>query len=139
MFTLRPYNPQNSVLYYLYGKISRAKKNSRQSGKEQFRLFQLYALFQEDKFYSKEELCARLEVSPATLSRDLSRLRDNYRAPVEFSRDHNSYHYMSRLYKLPAVFVPEEEMPAYSMVSKLFKMFQNTPLYRPLTNLCESF
>ncbi len=115
------------------------KEDIRQSDKELFRLFLLDALFQEEKFYSKGELCARLEVSVATLNRDLSRLRDKYRAPLEFSHEHNGYHYTSQLYKLPAVFVSEDEMPAYSMVSKLFEMFQNTPLYRPLINLCETF
>lgn len=43
------------------------------------------------------------------------------------------------MYKLPAVFVTEEEMPAYGMVLKLFEMFQNIPLYAPLLNICENF
>ncbi|WP_294427928.1 hypothetical protein [uncultured Treponema sp.] len=47
------------------------KDDTRQSGKEQFRLFLLDALFQEEKFYSKEEVCDRLEVSVATLNRDM--------------------------------------------------------------------
>ncbi|MBB5226547.1 WYL domain-containing protein [Treponema ruminis] len=113
--------------------------DTRQSGKEIFRLFQLDALFQEEKYYNIEELCKRLEVSSATLNRDLRHLRDSYRAPLEFSRENGGYHYTSRLYKLASVFVPEEEMPAYSMVQKLFEMFQNTPLYRPLLNICETF
>ena len=115
------------------------EEDTRQSGKEIFRLFQLDALFQEDRYYSTEELTKRLEVSIATLNRDIRRLRDNYRAPLEFSREHDGYHYTSRLYKFPAVFVTEDEMPAYGMVMKLFEIFQNTPLYAPLLDICENF
>lgn len=113
--------------------------STRQSGKEIFRLFQLDALFQEDKYYSMEDLTKRLEVSVATLNRDIRRLRDNYHAPLEYSREYDGYHYSSHLYKFPAIFVTEEEMPAYGMVMKLFEMFQDTPLYAPLLNICESF
>lgn len=113
--------------------------SSRQSGKEIFRLFQLDALFQEDKYYSTEDLTKRLEVSIATLNRDIRRLRDNYHAPLEYSRENEGYHYSSHLYKFPAVFVTEEEMPAFGMVMKLFEMFQDTPLYAPLLNICENF
>lgn len=118
---------------------SSQKDDTRQSGKEIFRLFQLDALFQEDRYYSVQDLTERLEVSVATLNRDLRRLRDNYRAPLEFSREHDGYHYTSHVYKLASVFVPEEEMPAYALVLKLFEMFQDTPLYRPLLNICETF
>ncbi len=116
-----------------------SKEDTRQSGKEIFRLFQLDALFQEEKYYSIDDLTQRLEVSAATLNRDLRRLKDNYNAPLEYNRTYGGYHYTSRLYKFPAVFVTEEEMPAYGIVMKLFEIFQNTPLYSPLLNICENF
>lgn len=116
-----------------------AKEETRQSTKEILRLFLLDSLFQQDRFYTKDELVAKLEVSNPTLNRDLRRLRDDYSAPLEYCKVNRGYHYTSRLFKLPAVFVPEKEMPAYSMVLKLFEQFQNTPLYTPLLNICETF
>lgn len=116
-----------------------AKEDTRQSTKENLRLFLLDSLFQQDRFYTKEELVAKLEVSVPTLDRDLRRLRDDYNAPLEYCKVNGGYHYTSRLFKLPSVFVQEQEMPAYSMVLKLFEQFQNTPLYTPLLNICETF
>ena len=114
-------------------------KEERQSTKENLRLFLLDSLFQQDRFYTKDELIAKTQVSIPTLDRDLRRLRDDYNAPLEYSKEHGAYHYTSRLFKLPAVFIPEQDMPAYSIVLKLFEQFQNTPLYAPLLNICETF
>ncbi|MCR5621674.1 MAG: WYL domain-containing protein [Treponema sp.] len=113
------------------------KSDVRQSGKEIFRLFQLDALFQDGHFYKKEELMKKLEVSEATLKRDIRRLKDNYRAPLESSSD--GYHYTDRLYKFPALFVTEKEMPAFGLVRKLFMLFKDTPIYKPLLDICENF
>ena len=114
-------------------------KEERQSTKENLRLFLLDSLFQQDRFYTKDELIAKTQVSIPTLDRDLRRLRDDYNAPLEYSKEHGAYHYTSRLFKLPAVFIPEQDMPAYSIVLKLFEQFQDTPLYAPLLNICETF
>ena len=116
-----------------------AKDDTRQSTKETLRLFFLDSLFQQEWYYTKEELLSKLEVSVPTLDRDLRRLRDDYNAPLEYSKEHGGYHYKSRLFKLPSVFVPEQDMAAYSIVLKLFKQFQDTPLYAPLLNICETF
>lgn len=115
------------------------KSESRQTDKEQFRLFLLDSLFQEDRYYTKDELCTKLHISAPTLYRDFERLRSKYNAPIAYDSVHQGYHYTSHLFKLPALFVSENEMPAYSLVLKLFEMFQDTPLYRPLINLCETF
>ena len=63
-----------------------AKEETRQSTKENLRLFLLDSFFQQDRFYTKEELVAKLEVSVPTLDRDLRRLRDDYSAPLEYSK-----------------------------------------------------
>ena len=58
-------------------------KEERQSTKENLRLFLLDSLFQQDRFYTKDELIAKTQVSIPTLDRDLRRLRDDYNAPLE--------------------------------------------------------
>jgi predicted DNA-binding transcriptional regulator YafY len=116
-----------------------AKEETRQSAKETLRLFLLDSLFQQERYFTKAELTEKLEVSIPTLDRDIRRLRDDFNAPLEYNSEKGGYHYSSKLFKLPSVFVPEQEMPAYSMVLKLFEQFQNTPLYTPLLNICESF
>lgn len=116
-----------------------AKEETRQSAKETLRLFLLDSLFQQERYFTKTELTEKLEVSIPTLDRDIRRLRDDFNAPLEYNAEKGGYHYSSKLFKLPSVFVPEQEMPAYSMVLKLFEQFQNTPLYTPLLNICETF
>lgn len=114
-------------------------KDSRQSVKDTLRLFQLDALFQDGKHYTAAQLMSRLEISIATLSRDISKLRNDYGAPLYYDKKTEDYYYTKPLFKLPAVFVNEDEMPAYSMVLNLFEMFHETPLYQPLINLVETF
>lgn len=125
-----PFTWYNSVM---------AKEETRQSAKETLRLFLLDSLFQQERYFTKAELTEKLEVSIPTLDRDIRRLRDDFNAPLEYNSEKGGYHYSSKLFKLPSVFVPEQEMPAYSMVLKLFEQFQNTPLYTPLLNICETF
>ena len=114
-------------------------KDKRQSIKENLRLFQLDALFQNGGYFTAQNLEEKLHVSPATFNRDIKNLRERYNAPLVFDKDKCAYHYSSKLFKLPAYFATEEEMPAYSLVLKLFEMFKDTPLYFPLVNICETF
>lgn len=114
-------------------------EDKRQSNKENLRLFQLDALLQNQEYYTADQLKEKLGVSPATFNRVIKTLREQYNAPLEFDKNKGAYHYSSRLFKLPSVFYTEEEMPAYSMALKLFGLFQNTPLYLPLLNICEAF
>ena len=116
-----------------------AKEDKRESGKEVLRLFRLDALLQTDKYFSKEQLADLLDVSIPTVDRDIKRLREDWHAPLEWDRDNGGYHYTSQFFKLPHVFVTEEEMPAYAMARKLYKMFQGTPLYEPLLKVFQSF
>lgn len=116
------------------------KEDTRESGKLNFRSFQLDALFQDGRYYTAEELMEKLgKISKPTLNRDLERLRDVYNAPLEFSQEHKAYHYTDRLYKFPALFITENEMPAYGLVKKLFAFFHDTPIYKPLLDICENF
>ena len=116
------------------------KEDVRESGKLNFRSFQLDALFQDGRYYTAEELRDKLGgISKPTLNRDLERLRDIYNAPLEFSQEHKAYHYTDRLYKFPALFVTENDMPAYGLVKRLFTLFHDTPIYKPLLDICENF
>ncbi|MBP5464881.1 MAG: WYL domain-containing protein [Treponema sp.] len=112
--------------------------DTRQSNKQNYRLYRLDALFSSGRYYSKKELVQELDnISDATLYRDIEVLRSMYKAPLEYTQ--KGWHYKNRLFKLPAVFIPEEDMPSYSMVVKLFELFKETPLYIPLLELVDAF
>ena len=115
------------------------KKDVRQSSAEALRVFRLDAFFQTGASFETEWLINELDVSRATLQRDLDKLRYTFNAPLEYDQFKKVWYYTSRLYKLPALFVPEKDMPAYGLVRKLLALFQDTPLYNPLRDICGSF
>ena len=86
-----------------------AKEETRQSAKETLRLFLLDSLFQQERYFTKTELTEKLEVSIPTLDRDIRRLRDDFNAPLEYNAEKGGYHYSSKLFKLPSVFVPARQ------------------------------
>lgn len=118
------------------------QEDVRQSDMESLRILQLDALFQTGKIFTKKELEEKLGFSAATVQRDLKKLRITYHAPLEYNRDPSrkeGWHYTDKLYKLPALFVPENAMPAYGLVRKLLALFKDTPLYNPLQDICGHF
>lgn len=72
---------------------------------------------------SFEELLALLEVSPATLKRDLQYLRDRLHAPIEYDRDTNGYRLAEQSrgsrHELPGLWFSEEELYALLTVHRL--------------------
>ena len=118
-------------------------KNRRQSNKAQLRAFRLDSLLQKQG-YTTEELKVYLgDVSDSTVHRTVTDLRRKFGAPIDYSYDDkrkcDCYHYTNTLFRIPAVFVPEDDMATYSMVSNLYAMFKDTPLWEPLLNLKEAF
>lgn len=58
---------------------------------EVVRLYQYRSLLSGRRAVSAEDLMARLEISRATLKRDLAKLRDQLHVPIRFDRDRGGY------------------------------------------------
>ena len=58
---------------------------------EVVRLYQYKSLLSGRRAVSAEDLMARLEISRATLKRDIAKLRDQLHVPIEFDRDAGGY------------------------------------------------
>ena len=58
---------------------------------EAVRLYQYKSLLSPKRAISAAELMAKLEISPATLKRDLAKLRDQLHVPIRFDRDLGGY------------------------------------------------
>ena len=58
---------------------------------EVVRLYQYKSLLIGRRAMSAEDLMARLEISRATLKRDIAKLRDQLHVPIEFDRDAGGY------------------------------------------------
>lgn len=55
------------------------------------RLYQYKGLLSEHRALSAEDLMARLEISRATLKRDIAKLRDQLHVPIEYDRERGGY------------------------------------------------
>lgn len=100
------------------------------------RFYRIELLIKRQAGVSFEQLLSELEVSPATLKRDLQYLRDRMDAPIVYARDENVYRFaeaaaaaanggapvrpgVSRKHELPGVWFSEKELHALLTMHQL--------------------
>jgi predicted DNA-binding transcriptional regulator YafY len=87
------------------------------------RVYQIEALIRQRGHVSFETLLEALEVSPATLKRDLDYLKDQLGAPIEYSRLLNGYgfreSFTGRKHELPGLWFSERELYSLLMAHQL--------------------
>lgn len=80
------------------------------------RIYRIDQLLNDRKIISFQELLERLEVSPATLKRDLAYMRDRLHAPIVYDRELNGYRFDAPIsdsrYELPGLWFSPEEVYA---------------------------
>ncbi len=87
------------------------------------RLYRIETLIRARGHVSFKALLDELEVSPATLKRDLEYLRNRMGAPIEYDRDLNGYRFGSgcegRKHELPGLWFDERELYSLLMAQQL--------------------
>ena len=87
------------------------------------RLYKIELLIRQRQHVSFRALREELEVSPATLKRDLEFLRDRLGAPIEYDRDLNAYRfgagYRGQKHELPGLWFNERELYSLLMAHQL--------------------
>ncbi|WP_326544060.1 helix-turn-helix transcriptional regulator [Pseudorhodoferax sp.] len=87
------------------------------------RLYKIERLIRSRGHLSFQALQDELEVSPATLKRDLEYLRDRLGAPIEYDRDLNGYRFASGWggpkHELPGLWFDERELYSLLMAHQL--------------------
>ena len=78
------------------------------------RLYQIDKILNDRKTVSFQELLDRLEVSPATLKRDLAYMRDRLNAPIIYDKELNGYRFETNAqnYSLPGLWFSPDEIYA---------------------------
>src|SRR6201995_2722569 len=111
-----------------YGKIGTMDRTER--------FYRIELLIKRSAGVSFDELIAELEVSPATLKRDLQYLRDRMDAPIVYARDENVYRFadaaaaavnggpstpavVTKKHELPGVWFSEKELHALLTMHQL--------------------
>lgn len=87
------------------------------------RVYRIEQLIRNRGHVSFRQLQDELEVSPATLKRDLDYLRDRLGAPIEYDRDVNGYRFGAQRpgqrHELPGLWFSERELYALLMANQL--------------------
>lgn len=101
------------------------------------RIFQLHRMFNAGKVLSLQQLMQQLEVSKATIKRDIDLLRDQFGAPLIYDRSENVYRYTAQkdAFELPGLWFNASELHALLAVEQLLEEMQPgllTPHIGPL-------
>jgi len=75
----------------------------------------------EGRWPNATTLAHRLEVQPRTIRRDITYLRDQLKAPLEYVASRNGYRYSELTFRLPLLSVTEGELVALLLVPRLAK------------------
>ena len=99
------------------------------------RLYRIDQLIRDRTVVSFESMKHELEVSRATLRRDLTALRDRYNAPVEFDRDAGGYRYgkgnAGPKFQLPGLWFSADEALALLTMHQMLQSLDSGGLLGP--------
>lgn len=101
------------------------------------RLYKIDQMLSERKFVTFDEMLERLEVSRATLKRDLAYMRDRLNAPIIFDRELRGYRFdkpssnSSVQYELPGLWFSAEEIHALLTMQYLLSNLDTGGLLGP--------
>lgn len=90
------------------------------------RLYAYKALFDSRRLVTKRDLFKVAEVSPATLKRDIAKLRDQMGTPILFDRDRGGY-YLDRNNlgtEMPGLWFSPEELVALLTIQRLIEQLE---------------
>lgn len=101
------------------------------------RLYKIDQMLSERRLVTFDEMLARLEVSRATLKRDLAYMRDRLNAPIVYDRDLRGYRFdkisgaHSAQYELPGLWFSAEEIHALLTMQHLLSNLDTGGLLGP--------
>ena len=101
------------------------------------RLYKIDQMLSDRKFVTFDEMLERLEVSRATLKRDLAYMRDRLNAPIIFDRELRGYRFemqkgkSSVQYELPGLWFSAEEIHALLTMQYLLSNLDTGGLLGP--------
>ena len=101
------------------------------------RLYSYRTLFTGRRAVPRDEILSKLEISPATFKRDLSKLRDRLNIPIAFDRDLGGYKLEQQdgQKELPGLWFTQEEVLALLTIQNMIEQLEPSllgPKLRPL-------
>ena len=101
------------------------------------RIIQIDEMLRGGVYVKIDSLVQKFEVSQRTIERDFERLRDDLKAPLEYDKSKNMYHYTDPTFSVPNVILTEGELFTVSTIFPLMEQYKNTPLESSFKNIME--
>lgn len=102
---------------------------------QQFRrLAYIDAVLKEGKFPTAQELANPFGCSLRTIERDITRLKNDFGAPVYFHYEKGGYAYRDPTFALPAIRMTQSELLAIFLAERVLAQYANTPLHNRLAS-----
>lgn len=102
---------------------------------QQFRrLAYIDSILRMGKFATAQELANPFGCSTRTIERDVTRLRDDFGAPVYFDQNKDGYGYHDLTFSLPAIRMTQGELLAIFLAEQVLGQYANTPLHHRLAS-----
>ena len=101
------------------------------------RIIQIDQMLRGGAYVKIDSLVQKFEVSQRTIERDFERLRDDLKAPLEYDKSKNMYHYTDSTFSIPNVILTEGELFTVSTLFPLMEQYKNTPLESSFKNIME--
>jgi predicted DNA-binding transcriptional regulator YafY len=96
------------------------------------RCFKIDSKIRTEKFPSRRELAAELEVNERTVQRDITFMKDRFGAPVAVSRKNGGYYYTEPTWFLPSVPLTEGELFSLLIARQAVAQYRGTPVFQTL-------
>ena len=93
---------------------------------ELHRLYKYKSLLTGRRVLTAGQLASQLEISRATLKRDLAKLRDQFHLPIRFDRDRGGYflEHENKIQELPGLWLEREDLAALGAIQSLMQQLQ---------------
>jgi predicted DNA-binding transcriptional regulator YafY len=90
------------------------------------------------RYPTTKSLAKKLEVSTATISRDIRELKNFHNAPIAYSYKYRGLYYTDKTYRIPAGFTGAKNLAALAIIKSLLSQYQDNPMYAKVMNLLNS-
>jgi predicted DNA-binding transcriptional regulator YafY len=91
------------------------------------RIFEIHSAITAGTYPNTATLASRFEVHRRTISRDIEYMRDQLRAPIEYSPARRGFYYGEPNYSLPIIPMTEGEVFALFLAEKVLRQYKGTP------------
>ncbi|MGV3772320.1 MAG: helix-turn-helix transcriptional regulator [Verrucomicrobiales bacterium] len=98
------------------------------------RMTHIHTAIRNGRYPNASSLAKELEVSPKSIMRDITFMRDQLRLPLDYDKQKWGYYYTEKTNEFPSLQVTEGELFALLVAEKALQQYRGTSFERPLVS-----